>query len=76
MSKFLETLKERVAAVESIRKDLATIEGLKAGGCVGVVKHVPGHGRAMADSHIELPVVDAGAEELESDIAPFAQLKG
>ena len=52
----------------------ATLEGLKAGGAVGVVKHVPGHGRAMADSHVELPVVDAGAEELETDIAPFLRL--
>jgi beta-N-acetylhexosaminidase len=52
----------------------ATIEGLTAGGAVGVVKHMPGHGRAMADSHVELPVVDATAEELETDIAPFATL--
>ncbi|NIJ07908.1 beta-N-acetylhexosaminidase [Sphingomonas vulcanisoli] len=52
----------------------ATLEGLRAGGAVGVVKHVPGHGRALADSHIELPVVDASAEELETDIRPFAQL--
>ena len=52
----------------------ATLEGLRAGGVVGVVKHVPGHGRAMADSHVELPVVDASAADLEIDIAPFAQL--
>lgn len=52
----------------------ATLEGLRTGGAVGVVKHVPGHGRAMADSHVELPVVEASAEELESDIAPFVQL--
>jgi len=52
----------------------ATLEGLKAGGAVGVIKHVPGHGRATADSHIELPVVDAPAEELESDLRPFATL--
>ncbi|MDO6416485.1 beta-N-acetylhexosaminidase [Sphingomonas sp. BIUV-7] len=54
----------------------ATIEGLRAGGVVGVVKHVPGHGRATADSHLELPVVDAPAEELETDLAPFVRLKG
>ncbi|PZU10669.1 beta-N-acetylhexosaminidase [Sphingomonas sp.] len=53
----------------------ATIEGLRAGGVVGVVKHVPGHGRAMADSHLELPVVDAPAEELETDLAPFIRLR-
>jgi beta-N-acetylhexosaminidase len=52
----------------------ATIEGLKAGGVVGVVKHMPGHGRAMADSHIELPVVDAPAELLEIDLRPFTTL--
>jgi len=52
----------------------ATIEGLRAGGAVGVVKHVPGHGRAMADSHVELPVVDADAATLETDLAPFIRL--
>lgn len=52
----------------------AVIEGLRAGGAVGVVKHVPGHGRAMADSHVELPVVDADAEALETDLAPFIAL--
>ncbi len=52
----------------------AVIEGLRAGGAVGVVKHVPGHGRAMADSHVELPVVEADAEALETDLAPFIKL--
>jgi len=52
----------------------ATIEGLRAGGVVGIVKHIPGHGRAMADSHLELPVVDASAEDLETDLAPFVRL--
>ena len=52
----------------------ATLEGLKAGGAVGVIKHMPGHGRAMSDSHVELPVVEASAEELETDIAPFHTL--
>ena len=52
----------------------ATLEGLKAGGAVGVVKHVPGHGRAMADSHVELPVVNAPAEQLETDLEPFIAL--
>lgn len=54
----------------------ATIEGLRDGGVVGVVKHIPGHGRAMADSHVELPVVDASSEALELDLAPFKALKG
>ena len=52
----------------------ATLEGLKAGGVVGVVKHMPGHGRAMADSHVELPVVVAPAEALETDLRPFSTL--
>ena len=52
----------------------ATLEGLKAGGAVGVVKHMPGHGRSMSDSHVELPVVEASAEELETDLAPFTTL--
>lgn len=54
----------------------AVIEGLRAGGVVGVVKHVPGHGRALADSHVELPVVDADAATLETDLAPFIALRG
>lgn len=53
----------------------ATIEGLRDGGVVGVVKHMPGHGRALADSHVELPVVNAGLEELETDLAPFKALR-
>ena len=52
----------------------ATLEGLREGGVVGVVKHVPGHGRAMADSHHELPVVEATAEELDTDLQPFRRL--
>lgn len=52
----------------------AVIDGLRAGGVVGVVKHIPGHGRAMADSHVELPVVDADEAALETDLAPFIQL--
>jgi beta-N-acetylhexosaminidase len=52
----------------------AIIDGLRRGGVVGVVKHMPGHGRAVVDSHVELPRVAASAEELETDIAPFASL--
>lgn len=52
----------------------AVLDGLAAGGVVGVVKHIPGHGRARADSHKELPVVDAGEAALESDLAPFRAL--
>ncbi|MBM3563077.1 MAG: beta-N-acetylhexosaminidase [Alphaproteobacteria bacterium] len=50
----------------------AAAEGLMAGGVVPVMKHIPGHGRARADSHFELPVVDASRAELERvDFAPF-----
>lgn len=53
----------------------AFAEGLLAGGVVPVIKHLPGHGRARADSHHELPVVDATREELERDFLPFAELR-
>jgi beta-N-acetylhexosaminidase len=53
----------------------AVLDGLRRGGCVGVVKHMPGHGRAVVDSHLELPVVDVDAAALEIDLAPFAALK-
>ncbi|WP_281414714.1 beta-N-acetylhexosaminidase [Plastoroseomonas arctica] len=49
----------------------AVIEGLWAAGVTPVMKHVPGHGRALADSHHELPRVDAGVAELEQDLQPF-----
>ena len=53
----------------------AMLEGLAAGGVVGVVKHMPGHGRAVVDSHHLLPTVTASAEELEVDLAPFRTLR-
>jgi beta-N-acetylhexosaminidase len=53
----------------------AVLDGLEAGGCIGTVKHMPGHGRARADSHKELPVVEASAAELERDLAPFRALR-
>lgn len=53
----------------------AVLDGLEAGGCVGVIKHIPGHGRATADSHKELPVIAAGADELAIDLAPFRALR-
>ena len=51
------------------------LDGLRSGGVAGVIKHMPGHGRAGADSHVELPVVTASRDELETDIAPFRKLK-
>ncbi|HST36330.1 MAG TPA: beta-N-acetylhexosaminidase [Allosphingosinicella sp.] len=53
----------------------AVLDGLEAGGCVGTVKHMPGHGRARCDSHKEMPVVDVDAGELERDLAPFRALR-
>jgi beta-N-acetylhexosaminidase len=53
----------------------AAAEGLIAGGVLPVIKHIPGHGRAGADSHYALPVVHASREELErQDFAPFRHL--
>jgi beta-N-acetylhexosaminidase len=53
----------------------AFAEGLVAGGVVPVIKHLPGHGRARADSHHELPVVGATREELKRDFLPFSELR-
>ena len=53
----------------------AVADGLLAGGVLPVLKHVPGHGRANADSHLELPVVAAGIGDLAAtDFAPFRAL--
>jgi len=54
----------------------ALLDGLAAGGAVGVVKHIPGHGRALSDSHLTLPVVSASEAELEVDLEPFRTLRG
>lgn len=54
----------------------AVMEGTLAGGVLPVIKHVPGHGRAMADSHRALPRIDASKEELEKvDFLPFEALR-
>lgn len=62
--------------VELVAKlGLAQAEGLLAGGCLPIIKHIPGHGRAMCDSHLALPRVDAPCATLEVvDFAPFRQL--
>lgn len=50
--------------------------GLLDAGVLPVVKHIPGHGRALADSHEDLPIVETPLEELEAtDFAPFKALK-
>ncbi len=50
----------------------AALDGLAAGGVAGVIKHIPGHGRAQVDSHELLPIVRAGGNELAADFAAFA----
>lgn len=53
----------------------AVVDGLEAGGVLPVLKHIPGHGRATADSHEMLPVVDTPRSELERvDFAAFRPL--
>ncbi|MFD2235893.1 beta-N-acetylhexosaminidase [Aureimonas populi] len=54
----------------------AAAQGTMAGGVLPVMKHIPGHGRGNADSHEELPFVDAARGELEEhDFPPFAALR-
>jgi len=53
----------------------AQIEGLMDGGVLPIMKHIPGHGRATADSHLALPRVDTDAEELSAtDFVTFRSL--
>jgi beta-N-acetylhexosaminidase len=53
----------------------AQIEGLMEGGVLPIMKHIPGHGRATADSHLALPRVATAAEELSaSDFVTFRSL--
>src|SRR3954468_17496015 len=61
---------EKVAAIGG-----GIAAGLMAGGVLPVLKHLPGHGRATADSHLKLPVVEATRAELEAtDFAAFRRL--
>lgn len=62
--------------VESvIRLGRAMAEGMIAGGVLPVIKHIPGHGRSMSDSHLALPEVDAPLDGLEAvDFPPFEAL--
>jgi beta-N-acetylhexosaminidase len=52
----------------------AYMQGLQQGGCLACIKHIPGHGRARADSHTELPVVAEPENLLLADARPFADL--
>ena len=53
----------------------AVLDGLARAGVTGCVKHMPGHGRACADSHKELPTVEADEAELATDLEPFRTLR-
>lgn len=64
------TTPDKVAAIAR-----AVTTGLEQGGILPVLKHIPGHGRATADTHFKLPVVDTAAAELEAfDFAAFKPL--
>ena len=61
---------DKVAAIAR-----AVTEGLEQGGILPVLKHIPGHGRATADTHFKLPVVETSKMELErTDFAAFQPL--
>ncbi len=63
----------QVARVVAIARAVA--EGCLDGGVLPVMKHLPGHGRGNADTHLNLPVVGADAETLrQTDFAPFRAL--
>jgi len=64
------TTPDKVAAIAR-----AVADGLAQGGVLPVLKHIPGHGRATADSHHRLPTVDTSADELgRTDFAAFRPL--
>ena len=66
------TAPDKVAAIAR-----AVTEGLEQGGILPVLKHIPGHGRATADTHFQLPTVATAEGELESsDFAAFRPLGG
>ncbi len=52
----------------------AVIDGLTSQGVLPVIKHIPGHGRAVCDSHEDLPCVDNPINELSQDFEPFRLL--
>ncbi|HYI42346.1 MAG TPA: beta-N-acetylhexosaminidase [Sphingomicrobium sp.] len=54
----------------------AVLDGMASAGVLGTVKHMPGHGRAMVDSHKARPVITATEEDLAIDLEPFERLKG
>ena len=55
-----------------IRLGEAMVAGVERAGVVGVIKHMPGHGRSVVDSHLDLPLIEATVEELRVvDYEPF-----
>ncbi len=64
------------APAEVARLGAAWVRGLQSAGCIPVIKHIPGHGRALVDSHLDLPRVSASRAELAADLTPFAALAG
>lgn len=64
---------DRIEAIMALAR--AHAAGFADGGVLPVIKHIPGHGRARADSHLELPVVEASKAELAAiDFPPFAAM--
>jgi beta-N-acetylhexosaminidase len=52
----------------------AVIDGLTSQGVIPVIKHIPGHGRALCDSHEDLPKIDSSLNDLLKDFEPFIAL--
>lgn len=72
---FLRSRCMGTSAAEVTANARALADGLLAGGVLPVVKHMPGHGRATQDSHLETPLIDLPRAELEgTDFAPFKAL--
>jgi beta-N-acetylhexosaminidase len=72
-----DVIGERALGAEPLRVAAlgrAMLDGLRDGGVIGAIKHMPGHGRAVVDSHDAMPVVDATEGNLASDLAPFVAL--
>ena len=63
------------AVEQVVRLGRAVARGFQSSGVLPVIKHIPGHGRATKDSHLDLPVVDTAREDLSrTDFAPFRAL--
>lgn len=65
---------DRIEAIMALAR--AHAAGFADGGVLPVIKHIPGHGRAAADTHVELPTVNTKAATLRrTDFAPFKALR-